>query len=149
VSEFHLKPMQPTVNFDDAAVASLADVDKLLITADATLYRGRRNAMVIGMAIAHIVRQTQEPVCGLRYLEGRYRALASPTHLVAAPKSVAPPNTEPRSLRTGRLTKYHLWVCVNGAREAEDMLMKFEIHDATENLNRLDDTGMLVLKQAK
>lgn len=147
MSDFRFKPVQPNVNFDDHPVAALSDVDKLLIKADETLHEGRRSAMVIGIAITHIVRHGPS-MLSLRYLEGRYRALASQTYLLAAPKRIAPPNAEPRSIRTGKLTNYHLWICVNGAREAENMMMQFNISDAEDNLNRLGETGMLFVKKA-
>jgi hypothetical protein len=126
---------------DEYPLATLADVDKLLITADV---EGRR---VIGLAINHIVRNGPSQI-SLRYLEGRYRALSSQTYLLGAPRNMAPPNTEARSIRTGKRTNYYLRICVNGVREADQMMMQFNITDAEDNLARLTDTGILIMKRA-
>ncbi len=144
--DLQFRPIESqTPNFDDYPVAHLTDIDKLLVAADTTLYRGRRSALVISAALYRILRDTR---LKLSFLEGRYRFLQSQTYLLAAPKHLAPANTEPRFVTGGR-AKYWLRICVNGFDEADLTMMKCDLVDTAMNLARLNDTGFLRHKSAK
>ncbi len=129
-------PPIPRVQFPP--IKTLTDVDRLLIQADGMLLNGRRAAGLIGQAIVHILNEM--PHLTIVYLESRYRALASDTFLIAAPIPVGM-----RAVGIDRQPKiYHMWIEVNGVREAERVMQQYSIEDADENRQRLAKCGLLV-----
>lgn len=132
---------QPILTFDHIPIQSANDVDKLLIMADAILHNERRSMVPISTAIIYIVDRTPY---GLRYLEGRYRALSSDTFLVGMPSKEAPKNVEIRFKK--KKVPYWLWVGVNGRREADSQLSRLGF-TYEENLRHLDKTGFMNVKK--
>jgi hypothetical protein len=85
---------------------------------------------------------------GLRYIETRYRALASSTYLIGASNHMAPSHLSIITMDAPPVpAPYFLWVVVNGEQEATAMLDDMGISDE-DNLDRLDHTGFLVMKTA-
>lgn len=134
---------EPVPRFDEVPLQTANDVDKLLIIADAIRYNERRSMVPISSAILRIIDVTPY---GLRYLEGRYRALQSDTFLIGMPGKDAPANVEIRL--KNRKMPYWIWVGINGRPEANAQLSRLGITYA-ENLDRLGKTGFMNLKKSR
>jgi hypothetical protein len=133
-----------SMKIDFAPVKTLNDVDKLLIAADGLLMDGRRSAVIIGQAHMHILKSM--PTLSFTYFERRYRAFTSNTYLLAPAIKYLDERCEARHWKTNRLTKYFIWICVNGEKEARQTMHKFNIEDAESNLIRLEKTGFVNMK---
>jgi hypothetical protein len=148
--ELHVFTEKPPT-FEDDPVTTTQDVDRLLIKADQTRYRGRRNGGIISAAVMRIIKNSSYT---MRYIETRYRALDSRTYLIARPADQAPPNVVVCGLDHQPLP-YSLWVGVNGMdNEAHQMLYNthpnahgMRYQDLVEhNLDNLLRTGFMMMK---
>lgn len=130
-------------SYDHKPVATPAEIDRLLIEADYSLLNDRRHVAVISIAIIRILRGN--PQFNLRYIESRLRHLQSATYLLAVPAKYAPNNVTPKRVPGRQPAKYFLWICLNGAADAEAQSKQFGI-DQDTNADRLEETGMAFLK---
>lgn len=128
------------------AVATLNDVDKLLLTADRTLLNGRRSAAIIGKA--HIDILMAHPHMTFSYLETRYRYFSSNTCLLSAPLNTLPTNATARHPFSKKPAEYYVWIGVNGRLEVKRKMRRFfKDYDEEENLKRLATAGMIFLNE--
>ena len=104
-----------------------------------------RDAGVIGQGIVGV--QTADSSWSLDRFEKLFREENTDIYLLAVDRSFAPANQQPMDFRTEQVTTYWLWICVNGKDEAVRTMTQFNIESYEQNIERLKDTGMMVLTE--
>lgn len=103
-----------------------------------------RHAAVIGQAVMEIYKHFQ--IFDLSALERIYRDMGSHTYFIAMPIEQAGSEYLAVSPLDDEFRPYYLWIEVNGKQEALKQLEQAGTPDFAENLKKLKETGMLIIK---
>lgn len=104
-----------------------------------------KDCAVIGQGMVGV--QTADPTWSLDRFEKLFREEKTDIYLLAVDRSLAPAGQEPMDFRTNQITPYWLWICCHGAQEAAMTMVQFGIESYTQNVERLKETGLLVVIQ--
>lgn len=103
-----------------------------------------RDCDVMNQTLIDILKE--DTSMNLVIIETMLRIMDNSIYLIAAPK--ISPGIISMNFSTKSEATYWLWICVNGLDEATLTMKEFNIASFEENLNRLRDTGFLVVPPA-
>jgi hypothetical protein len=116
-------------------------IDKILLASKFN------DCAVYAQTMATVIQES--PTWDFHKFELLFRELDLGVYLVAVTKDRAMPGQVPFNLKTGKEAPYWLWICVNGSEEAKAYMSEFSLPSYNENLERLKDTGILVVEEKK